>query len=71
MGVAGLREELPEPSQGPSAYRPDRADRHRHRRGDLLIGALLVVEEGTHHELVEAEGTYRELYDQFIQATAA
>ena len=37
----------------------------------LVLDQGRIIERGTHHELVDAAGTYRELYRQFIQATAA
>jgi ATP-binding cassette, subfamily B, bacterial len=37
----------------------------------LVLDQGRIIERGTHRQLVEAKGTYRELYDQFIQATAA
>lgn len=43
----------------------------RHADLVLVLGGGRILQRGTHSQLVQQSGTYRELYEQFIQATAA
>ncbi len=43
----------------------------RHADLVLVLGGGRILQRGTHTQLVAQQGTYRELYEQFVQATAA
>ncbi|MBN8628367.1 MAG: ATP-binding cassette domain-containing protein, partial [Planctomycetes bacterium] len=43
----------------------------RHADLVLVLGGGRILQRGTHATLVREQGVYRELYEQFIQASAA